>query len=93
MCNRMLLTSMNAPGLWSCRSSSSQVAQLTAENERLRSERDSACAGQANVDTEVERLWALVNLCTSDSQSQPESLRSWSMQKIIPSPSKTGLPR
>ena len=45
----------------------SQVAQLTAENEHLRSERDNVRARQ-----EVERLWSLVNAHTA------ESSQSWS---------------
>ena len=45
----------------------STVAQLTTKNERLRNERDTAHAAQAKVDTEVERLWALVNARTAES--------------------------
>ena len=65
--------------------SASRVAQLTAENERLRRERDTARAAKA--DTEVERLWALVDACTAGSESQSESPRT---PRVIPSPSKAG---
>ena len=74
--------------------SASRVAPLTAENERRRSERDTAHAVEAKADTEVERLWALVNARIAESQSQSESQsespRSLRTQNIILSPSKAG---
>ena len=62
----------------SCAQSASQVAQLSAQNERLHGERDSACVRQAKVDTAVERFWPIVNARTagsSQSRSQSESPR------------------
>ena len=40
--------------------STAESAQLKAENERLRNERDTARAQQFKAETEVQRLWALV---------------------------------
>ena len=68
----------------------SRVAQLTAKNEWLRSERDTACTAQAKGDTEVERLSALVNARTAESPSPSEFPRSLRTQSIILSLSKAG---
>ena len=70
-----------------CAQSTSSVVKLMAENERLRSERNMARATNAKADTEVERLWALVNARTAEYQSQSESPRTLC---VIPLTSKAG---
>ena len=66
----------------------SRVAHLTAENERLRSERDMAGAAQGKADMQVQKLCALVNSRTVESHCWSESLRSLCTQNIIPSQSE-----
>ena len=60
----------------------SQVAQLTAENERLCGEMDGV--GHAKPDNEVQRLWSLVNVATSESLFQSQPPRSSRTQNVIP---------
>ena len=61
----------------------STVAELTAENDWLHSEEDTPHATQAKADTELERLWALVNTRTAESLSQSEPPGSLPTQNIV----------
>ena len=70
--------------------STAESAQLKAEKEWLRSERDTAQAQQFKATTEVERLWALVQRPESGNclSQSPSATRS---QLVIPSPTGKGL--